>query len=153
MPDALVFPEHFPPKTRWKKFFIGVRWLGPDLSFFRELKARQAARHPEAMHAWGGGLRQEIAERISRTLADRLRWKSTVFLPQDLIIVAFHGPRFDSLDDFIHEEILELVNDEYAAALPRGYWADKNESMTLGAFVDDVMRFKTLAPREKSSIS
>ena len=65
MTSALVFPEHFPPATRWKKFFIGVRWLGPDLSFFKDLKAQQAARSADSMHAWGGGMRQQIAETIS----------------------------------------------------------------------------------------
>ena len=60
--DTLVFPPQFPPTTRREKFFIGVRWLGPDLSFFKELKQQQGERIPEQMRAWGSGKRREIAE-------------------------------------------------------------------------------------------
>ncbi len=41
---ALQIPEHFPPKAAWKRFFIGVRWLGPDLSFFKAMKTEQGQR-------------------------------------------------------------------------------------------------------------
>jgi hypothetical protein len=50
--DALSYPKHYPPKTRWKKFFIGVRGLGSDLSFFDDLNAQQVARVPAMMNAW-----------------------------------------------------------------------------------------------------
>jgi hypothetical protein len=50
--DPLVFPPHFPPTTRWKRFFQGVRWLGPDLTFFKMLKRQQANRLQNQMEVW-----------------------------------------------------------------------------------------------------
>jgi hypothetical protein len=139
MPDALVFPEHFPPKTRWKKFFIGVRWLGPDLSFFKDLKAQQGARRPEMMDAWGGGLRHELAEFIARELSRGLRWKTAVFLPQDSLALAINGPRFGALDsDFVFEDILVQLGKARGIALPRDYWANRSD-MSFGDFVDDLV--------------
>ncbi len=49
----LVWPEHFPPESRWDRFLMGVPVLGPDLSFFRDLEAQQAARTEEVMALWG----------------------------------------------------------------------------------------------------
>lgn len=78
---GLHYPSDFPPTDRWKKFFIGVRWLGPDISFFADLKKVQAARSLTEMEQWGGGERQKLAEAISAALAVQLGWKSAVFLP------------------------------------------------------------------------
>jgi hypothetical protein len=140
MARPLVFPAHFPPKTRWKKFFVGLRWLGPDLSFFDELKAQQAARSLDDMCLWGGGTRQEIAEFVSQEIAFRRRWKTAYFLPQDSLFVALNGPRYKEMDDFIHEDVIDLVNERYGIDLPETYWRGKASDMTMGAFVDDVLR-------------
>jgi hypothetical protein len=140
MVSALIFPHHFPPKTRWKKFFVGLRWLGPDLSFFDELKAQQAARSLDDMCLWGGGTRQEIAEFVSQEIAFRQRWKTAYFLPQDSLFVALNGPRYKEMDDFIHEDVIDLVNERYGIDLPETYWRGKASDMTMGAFVDDVLR-------------
>ena len=43
--DPLAWPDHFPPKDRWKQFFAGVRGLGPDLSLFEEFHERQSLRN------------------------------------------------------------------------------------------------------------
>jgi len=142
MSDALMFPDHFPPKTRWKKFFVGVRGLGPDLSFFDDLKQRQAARSLDEMRVWGGGMRQAIAEFVSQEIGYRQRWSTAVFLPQDSLAVAMNGPRYNEMDDFIHEDMLGVVNETYGIALPADYWSDKPFGMTVGEFVDDIVRLK-----------
>jgi hypothetical protein len=136
---ALQFPSHFPPQDRWGKFFIGVRWLGPDLSFFRQLKEQQAARSSEAMSAWGGGERQKVAQAIAGVLARQLGWKSQVFLPEDSVAVAFHGPRFDFNDpESAFEEVVEVLHAEFCITMPESFWAQQTER-TLGELVNDLL--------------
>lgn len=109
--DILEFPPHFPPTDKWKKFFIGIRWLGPDLSFFKTLKELQARRTAADMSQWGGGERQTLAEKISQILHEQLGWRSAVFIPQDVAIVAFHGPRFDFSDpEAAFDDIVEMLD-------------------------------------------
>jgi hypothetical protein len=133
---ALRFPESFPPTDRWARFFLGVRWIGPDLSFFKELKMQQARRSATDIDEWGGGLRQAVATAMSRVLANQLGWKSEVFLPQDAVAVAFHGPRFDFNDpDSAFEEIVEVLDRDFQIKVPDAFWASKSEA-NLGELVD-----------------
>lgn len=118
----MTFPEHYPPTDRWKKFFIGVRWLGPDLSFFKDLKARQGGRTKNQMAIWGGGLNQEIAEIIANTLHNRLHWLTPIFLPADKFSVMCHGPKFGSFDDFALEEAIDEIEVELHIKLDRTFW-------------------------------
>ncbi len=132
----LRFPEHFPPTTRWKKFFIGVRWLGPDLSFFKAMKSEQAQRTPEQMASWGEGRERVIAEAISKALAEQLGWKSQVFLPEDSVAASFRGPSFDLSDpEFATEAVLELLNKDFKMHLTptflEGHWRG-----TLGEMIE-----------------
>lgn len=138
---ALRYPSHYPPKTRWKKFFIGVRWLGPDLGFFKELKAQQAARPQEAMQSWGGAFRQELAEFVALELRRQLGWKSAVFLPHDSLAVLANGPRFDCIDDFVLEDILRVLKKTFGISLPPNYWTSKDD-MLFGDFIDDLVQLK-----------
>ena len=137
--NALRFPSHFPPKDRWKKFFIGVRWLGPDLSFFGELKSRQGQRTPQDMEKWGSGRRQRIAEAISKALTRQLGWKTEVFLPQDSAAVAFHGPRFDFNDPkSAFNEVLEVLDRDFGVRVSAAFWLAHGDS-TLGEIVDGLL--------------
>ena len=137
--NALQFPKHFPPTDPWKKFFIGVRWLGPDLSFFKELKTLQGQRSSAEMAAWRGGQRQRLAEAISRILARRLGWKSEVLLPQDSATVAFHGPRFDFNDpESAFEEVLEVLNRDFGLSVPAAFWVEHGHS-SLGDVIDGLL--------------
>ena len=136
---ALRFPSHFPPTDRWKKFFVGIRWLGPDLSIFKEMKSQQGRRTPQDMGKWGGGKRQQVAEAISRALVRQLGWKSEVFLPEDSAAVAFHGPRFDFSDpESAFEEVLEILDRDFGLKEPAALWAKHAES-TLGEVVDGLL--------------
>src|SRR3569623_1357726 len=126
--DYLKFPEHYPPTDKWKKFFIGVRWLGPDLSFFKVLKSMQAQRDQKSMAEWGGGQRQKIAESIARILSFQLGWKSRVFLPDDIVEVAFNGPTFDFVDsDSAFEEVVEMLKQDFGINPPQSFWDDKGK--------------------------
>lgn len=138
MSDFLTYPSHFPPTTRWKKFFNGVRWLGPDLSFFKELKAIQAARSENMIQIWGGGIRQEIAETIGEILSKRLGWASKVFLPGDHFYVVAHGPRFDQLDDYALEEAIEAIEEKYNITIPNDLLGQQ-EYPTFDMVVDGIL--------------
>jgi hypothetical protein len=133
--NPLKFPDHFPPTDRWKRFFIGVRWLGPDLSFFKSLESQQALRSEEQMIEWGGGISHEIARTISEILHKRLHWRSNVFLPNDKLFVICHGPRFDSWDEFALEEAIEVIEHRYGVKIPSSFWQGL-EDATFGEFVE-----------------
>lgn len=124
----------------WNKFFIGVRWLGPDLSFFDELKKTQAERVASEMEVWGGGLKQSLAECIGRVLAEQLGWKSTFFLPGDAADVVFHGPRFDFNDpESALEAIIEVLARDFSISVLAAFWAEHSCS-TFAELVDDLLK-------------
>lgn len=141
--DELRFPDNFPPTSRWDKFFLGVRWLGPDLSFFHELKQHQASRNANQMALWGGGIRQELAEAIGKILSHSLGWKSEVFLPADTTAVIFHGPSFDFTDpETAFEKVVEMLKTDFGIAVEYSFWIDK-EDTTFGVLVDALLLAKT----------
>lgn len=136
---ALRFSEHFPPTDSWKKFFIGVRWFGPDLTFFKALRAVQAGRKISAMNSWGGGARQKVAVSVSRVLAQQLGWKSEYFLPEDSVTVAFYGPRFDYSDpESAFEAVLETLKADYGVSPPASFWQSHSAS-TMGELIDSLL--------------
>jgi hypothetical protein len=134
---VLRWPEGYPPKSGFDKFFLGVRWIGPDLSFFGDLKALQAARQPEAMSVWGGGKRQAVAERIAGQMHKGLKWPTAVFLPGDSWQVICNGPKFDIFDEFVAVAAIDDFEDHYRVKVPRDFWEKRDES-TFGEIVDDL---------------
>jgi hypothetical protein len=118
-------------------FFIGVRWLGPDLSFFKELDLQQASRPEDLMREWGGGLRQEIAEIFANILHKSLRWKSKVFLPDDNFTVIISGPKFDMLENFLIEDAITAIKKKYRIQIDRSFMDDLEEA-TFGQVVDKI---------------
>jgi hypothetical protein len=139
MSDVLAYPPHYPPRQRWARFFVGVRWLGPDLSFFPALKALQGKRSAQQMDQWGGGARQRIATVVGAALARQLQWPSPWFLPGDSVEVIFGGPRFASMDT--QQDIanaLGEIQQTLGVALPRRYWESAG-ARTLAEVVDRLM--------------
>lgn len=137
--STLQFPDYFPPKDRWGKFFLGVRWLGPDLSFFKKLKIQQATRSMEDFSQWGCASRQQLAQVISKVLSRELGWKSEVFLPEDAVAAVFHGPRFDFCDsDSAFEKVVEALYKEFGIRVADSFWHDK-AALTLGHLVDELL--------------
>ncbi|WP_395400572.1 hypothetical protein ACHMW6_24115 [Pseudoduganella sp. UC29_106] len=140
--DILEFPAHFPPTDKWKKFFIGVRWLGPDLSFFKTLKEFQANRTETDMSLWGSGERQILAGKISQILHEQLGWGSAVFIPRDVARVAFHGPRFDFNDsDAAFDDIVEMLDRDYSLNPPSSFWESMRDA-ELGQLVDGLLALR-----------
>lgn len=92
--SPLVWPDDFPPVDGWKRFFIGVRSLGPDVSFFSNLKKQQAARTESMMGAWTDAQERRVAESLGKYFQFELEWKMPWFIPGDMAIAVLGGPSF-----------------------------------------------------------
>jgi hypothetical protein len=136
--DPLVFPPNFPPTSRWEKFFIGVRWLGPDLSFFKKLKRQQADRVQSQMEVWGSGKRREIAEFLSQGFMREVRWPTSVFLPGDSFQVMCNGPSFGMVDDLGSIAVIQQFEEQYGVRIPNSFWAGR-EHATFCEIVEALM--------------
>jgi hypothetical protein len=133
--DPLVFPPGFPPTNRREKFFIGVRWLGSDLSFFKKLKQQQAERTQEQMDVWGSGRRREVAEQLARGFRKEVRWPSPVFLPTDSFSVMCNGPSFGIIDDLGSVAVIKQFEKAYDIRVSNAFWGSL-EHTTFGEVVD-----------------
>lgn len=60
-----------------------MRWLGPDLSFFKELRELQASRDEASLAAWPEGQQRDVAILIGQALQMALSWPTPYFLPGD----------------------------------------------------------------------
>ena len=109
--EPLRYPSHYPPTGRWKRFFIGVRWIGPDLSFFKILRSNQASRTSSSMDAWGGGDRQVLAAAVGVVLSRHCRWPAPYFLPGDSLLVITGGPSFAAIDDADIEDAIGAMEE------------------------------------------
>ena len=138
----LEYPSHYPPTDRWKRFFIGVRWLGPDLSFFKQLRSQQGARVPGCMTGWGGGDRQALAAHVSSIFAKQLRWPCPYFLPNDKLAVIAGGPEFRSIDDLGADEAVGEIEEHLGITMGAAFW-QAAASGTLGELVDQLLVAKS----------
>jgi hypothetical protein len=111
--EPLFWPAHYPPTDPVKKFFIGIRWLGPDLSFFKELRDQQAARVNGLMACWPTNEEHEVALIMGKHFQRSIGWKTPFFLPNDRFIVIAYGPRFQSMDAYVEfeESVADIKKD------------------------------------------
>ncbi len=143
----LKFPPHFPPSNRWERFFIGVRWLGPDLSFFKDLEATQASRTAACMDAWHGSQAKAVAGLISLVLSKQLGWKTPYFIPDDSAEVAFHGPSFDFTDpEAAFEAVIEALDSELGMRPSKEFWPAQ-AGVSMGQLVAALLAECGLTPR------
>src|SRR5690606_8158279 len=134
--QPLQYPPQYPPSERWQRFFIGVRWLGPDLSFFPKLRMQQAARLPGQLSLWGGGARQAVATEVGAIFSRRLRWPTPYFLPIDNIAVIAGGPRFSTIDgDLDAEDAIGEIEEALMVKMTKTFWQDAGP-LSLGEVVD-----------------
>jgi hypothetical protein len=130
----LEFPPHFPPTDPWKKFFIGVRWLGPDLSFFAALKHQQGNRTAESMAVWSNR-ELDLAQAIGSVLARALGWKSPYFLPEDMVDVVFHGPSFDFTDpESAFDDVVGMLDARFGIKPTDEFWHHHSKG-TFGSLI------------------
>jgi len=142
--EPLRYPTHYPPTTRWKKFFIGVRWLGPDLSFFKPLHAQQKNRTADLLGTWGGGARQALAIQLGVIFSRHLHWPSAYFIPDDRFLVVTGGPRFGMIDNFEIEDAISEIEASLVGSIGREFW-QSTTSLTLSELVDRLLEAR--APR------
>jgi hypothetical protein len=136
----LCWPGHYPPTDRWKRFFLGVRWLGPDLSFFRDLKELQGQRSPQTINLWGADPeRRKAAEVFGRAFQRNLRWPTPHFLPGDEFRAVAAGPRFELVEHFELEAAVEDAERMLHGRAPDEYWHDAFDR-TLGEVVDEYLK-------------
>lgn len=136
--EPLEYPAHYPPTDRWKKFFIGVRGLGPDISFFKDLKAHQASRTSDCMKMWGTKQELDLATIFGNAFQKWLRWPTPYFLPQDKLNTIVGGPKFDQIDSGELDDALVEIEQELHAQLPPEFW-QKTRAQTLGELVVEVI--------------
>ena len=136
--EPLKYPSHYPPTGRWKRFFIGVRWIGPDLSFFKILRSTQASRTSSSLNAWGGGDRQALAAAVGVVFSWHCRWPTPYFLPGDMLSVVLGGPGFAAIDDADIEDAIGAVEETAGVKLGATFW-DPCGSSTVGTLVDQLL--------------
>lgn len=121
--DPLRWPEDYPPTDPIKKFFIGIPFLGPDLSFFKALGKQQAARTIEHMAAWTIGEERAMALHVGRHISYAIGWKKEFFLPDDHFNAIGYGPRYKGhCDDLGFELAIELIEKDLGLTLPDEFW-------------------------------
>jgi hypothetical protein len=136
--EPLSYPPHYPPTDRWKKFFIGVMWFGPDLSFFKDLRKQQSARSSECMSVWKRADQKELANIFGHECKKLLRWPTPYFLPEDKFTVILGGPKFDMVDCGEIEEIIEAIEKHIGYEIPEGFWQFA-ETKTLGEVITEIL--------------
>lgn len=139
---ALTYPSCFPPCTRWKRFFLGVRWLGPDLHFFEELRDIQGARTPESMLYWKSESHRTMAANMGEIFSRTLRWPTEFFLSEDRFAVIFGGPKFNSFGcELDAKELIGEIEESTGVGMSDEFWASSSSS-TLGMIVDQMVATK-----------
>jgi hypothetical protein len=138
--DPLEWPADYPPSKGRRLFFIGVRWLGPDLSFFEALRKQQASRTELVMELWGDEpRRRSFARFICPLLKENMRWPTPFFVPGDRMRVLAAGPRYDPVDHLDWERLVMDLEKELGQRFPPAYWVTAL-AWTLGEMVDDLLR-------------
>lgn len=135
--QPLQYPPHYPPSTRWKRFFTGVRGLGPDLAFFDTLRAAQGARAAEFLSGWGDADRQRLASDVGSILATHCNWPSPYFLPEDSFAVIAGGSTFGWADETDVGDAVSALGEYFGTRMPQGFW-DEAGSSTLGQVLDQL---------------
>ena len=124
--DPIAFPPNFPPKSGWDKFFIGVRWLGPDLSFFQDFQERQELRSESLMSVWHDDKLRRLAIEFGISLKRHLHWKSIYFLPDDTLAAVLHGPKFEQIGgDQDAKDAVEEFQERIGLSAPISFWEDR----------------------------
>jgi hypothetical protein len=140
MTEPLRWPVDFPPREGVKRFFVGVRWLGPDISFFRALRDVQAARDRSVLVAWGNDAQRRKLSRIFSAFFQRhAQWPKRYFVPEDSFAVCMYGPAANVLDNKTYDALGELLIQRFEIAVSDTELARLAEG-TLGEVVDHFVK-------------
>jgi len=96
--------------------------LGPDLSFFKELREVQACRDEASLATWPEGPHRDAAILIGQALQMALSWPTAYFLPGDRFNAVAYGPRFRSLDDGGWDMAALAIEGQLSRPVPDRFW-------------------------------
>jgi len=139
----LVWPEHFLKESRWDKFFMGVPRLGPDLSFFKELKAQQAGRTEAVMSTWPDAEQRRVALCLGECLQKQWGWNKPYFIPSDQTRAVIGGPdawvymEMDLADAY--REFEDQLGREFSAAFWEAAVVWENKDACFGGLVRKIV--------------
>jgi hypothetical protein len=136
----LRWPPEFPPRNGWSRFFLGIRWLGPDVSFFRRLQEQQAARGPEVMTAWPTDDEREAALVLGRLLEKHVGWPTPYFLPDDSFAVVAYGPKLVEMDSPF-DDFKTALEAEVGTNMPSSSW--DSSFGAVARFIAPLLRART----------
>jgi hypothetical protein len=136
--EPLRYPAHFPPSTRLKRFFIGVRWLGPDLSFLKDLRANQASRCAASMEVWGSGNRKAVAAAAGAAFAKYCHWPQPYFLPSDNVAVIAGGHKFGGFDTTDVRDAIGAIEEMAGTQMGPTFW-EASGTGTFGELIDKLI--------------
>ena len=120
--SPLVWPDSFPPRTQWDRFFIAIPALGPDLSFFKDLEGQQAARTEEVMNAWIDPRERRLARSLGEALQRQGGWKTPYFMPDDSTMVMVCGPDVLAYLEIDLADVFAEFNEQLGKRMPGEKW-------------------------------
>ena len=127
-----------------------MRWLGPDLSFFKGLRELQASRNEASLAAWPEGQQREVAILIGQALQMALSWPTPYFLPGDSFNPVAYGPRFRSLDDGGWDMAAIAIEGQLNRKIPERFWQRcSQQDMSLGELVAALVTLPQAAEQPK----
>ena len=124
--------------SKRQHFFIGVRGLGPDTSFFTEQAALQASRAAHCLMQWGNDQTiTALVEAIGAAFKGELGWGSPYFLPEDEWSRIAYGPSFNMVDSGNYEAAKKHVTAALGCKLD-SEWEKAVYSLSLRGVVDSL---------------
>ena len=124
--EPLVWPPDYPPTDWAKKFFIGVRWLGPDLRFFKYLRDQQAKRTAGHTALWLTQEERDVALIMGKHFQHCIGWRTPFFLPDDLLCTIAGGSSFDT-DTMDFVDAIDAIGKQLGLAIGDQVWLDAND--------------------------
>ena len=143
--EPLVWPSRYPPTHRWKRFFIGVRWLGPDLAFLQDFRDRQTLRSQKSLETWPTAVSRRLALIVGEALVGNgVGWSTPWFVPNDHFAVMLHGPRFQTTDDLATDATISEIERRVGRRFTEEFW-QQSAKLNFGEVVRQMLEYGAAA--------
>ncbi len=96
--------------------------LGPDLSFFKELKAQQARRAEAVMSTWADDEQRRLALCLGECLQKQWGWKTPYFIPSDQTRAVLGGPDAWTYMELDLADAYKEFEEQLGKKLPSPFW-------------------------------
>ncbi len=90
------------------------------------------------MRVWESAEQKELASIFGQACKKWLRWPTPHFLPKDNFGVIAYGPKFDRVDCYEFEEIVEEIETHIGKKLPIEFWQTSSKE-TLGEVIAEIL--------------